>query len=488
MLYDRGNKFGSLRTFRMKIYNTLTRQIDEVTSINAGSLGMYACGPTVYDYAHIGHARKYLMDDVLVRTLKHAGFEVNHVMNITDVGHLTSDADEGEDKMEKGAQKYGKSVWDIAAEFEAFFWKSLDQMKIARPTTSCKATDHIAEQIALIQKLEKNGHAYAIADGIYFDTTTFPTYGALAHLDIENLKAGARVEMTAGKKHPTDFALWKLSPAGEKRQMEWPSPWGVGFPGWHIECSAMAMKYLGEQFEIHTGGIDHIPVHHTNEIAQAEGATGKTPFVKYWVHHNFVRVNGEKMSKSLGNFFTVDDVIAKGYSPMALKLLFLSGHYRSEQNFTWENLESTQKAYDKLIGILSQAKEEQERTTLSDEKLAKVNEYRTRFFEQMENDVHTPEAISLLWEVAKSNIPGKDKFDLLTEFDTVLGLDLANASTEHSQKPADSIPSGVQMLVDQRQTARDTKNFGDSDMLRDEIAKLGWIVEDTATGQVVKKK
>lgn len=471
----------------MKLYNTLTRQIDEILPITPQKIGMYACGPTVYDYAHIGHMRKYLMDDVLVRTLKHAGYTVEHVMNITDVGHLVSDSDEGEDKMEKGAKKYGKTVWEIASEFEAFFWKSIDQMKINRPTISCKATAHIDEQIALIKRLESNGHVYVIEDGVYFDTTTFPTYGDLAHLDIANLKAGARIEMTPGKKNPTDFALWKFSPKGEKRQMEWESPWGIGFPGWHIECSAMAMKYLGEQFEIHTGGIDHIPVHHTNEIAQAEGATGKSPFVKYWVHHNFVRVDGEKMSKSLGNFFTVDDVMAKGYTTMALKLLFLSGQYRSEQNFTWSNLDASQKAYDKLIGILCQAKGESDRTVLSDEKLAKVNEYRTRFFEQMENDLHTPEAISVLWEVAKSNIPGQDKYDLLTEFDGVLGLDLASACSLAQAKPAETVPSGVQMLIDQRQIARESKNFTESDMLRDEIAKLGWLVEDSPTGQLVKK-
>jgi cysteinyl-tRNA synthetase len=390
--------------------------------------------------------------------------------------------------MEKGAKKYGKTVWEVAKEFEDFFWKSIDAMHIARPSISCKATDHIAEQIELIKRLEANGHTYVFDDGVYFDTTTFPSYGDLAHLDLEHLKAGARVEMVAGKKNPTDFALWKFSPKDQKRAMEWESPWGTGFPGWHIECSAMAMKYLGEQFEIHTGGIDHIPVHHTNEIAQAEGATGKSPFVKYWVHHNFVRVDGEKMSKSLGNFYTVDDVINKGYSLMALKLLFLSGQYRSEQNFTWDSLDATQKAYDKLVGILAQARVENERTTLSDEKLAKLNEYRERFFAQIENDLHTPEAISVLWEVAKSNVPGKDKYDLLIEFDAILGLDLATATAAVHLDALTTIPSGVQMLIDQRQAARDEKNFAESDMLRDEIAKLGWIVEDSASGQSVKKK
>lgn len=471
----------------MKLYNTLSRSIEEVIPKTDKHIGMYACGPTVYDYAHIGHMRKYTMDDVLVRTLKHAGYDVKLVQNITDVGHLVSDGDEGEDKMEKGARKYGKSVWDVAKEFEAFFWKSMDGMGINRPDVSCRATDHIPEQIELIKKLEAKGLTYTIADGVYFDTSKFARYGDLAKIDAEALKAGARVEMVAGKKSPTDFALWKFSPQGEKRQMEWESPWGTGFPGWHIECSAMAMKYLGEQFEIHTGGIDHIPIHHTNEIAQAEGATGKHPFVQYWVHHNFLRVEGEKMSKSLGNFYTIDDVIAKGYSPMALKLLFLGSHYRSQLNFTWDNLSAAQKSYDKLIGVLCQVKEEGERSVLSQDKLEKVNEYRTRFFEQMENDLHTPEAMSIFWEVAKSNIPGPDKYDLLIEFDSVLGLALANACELANTKATDVIPSGVQMLIDQRQTARDTKDFATADMLRDEIAKLGWVVEDSSEGQKVKK-
>ncbi len=471
----------------MKLYNTLSRTIEEVQPITKMHIGMYACGPTVYDYAHIGHMRKYTMDDVLVRTLKHAGFSVEHVMNITDVGHLVSDSDEGEDKMEKGAKKYGKTVWDVAKEFEEFFWKCIDAMDVARPDVSCKATAHIPEQIEMIKRLEKHNLTYVIDDGVYFDTEKFPSYGELAKLDKESIKAGARVEMVAGKKNATDFALWKFSPKNEQRAMEWGSPWGKGFPGWHIECSAMAIRYLGEQFDIHTGGIDHIPIHHTNEIAQAEGATGKHPFVRTWVHHNFLRVENEKMSKSLGNFFTLDDVTAKGFSPMALKLLFLGSHYRSELNFTWANLEASQKAYDKLVGILTQAKKETERTTLSQEKVKKLNDYRTRFFSQMENDLHTPEATSLLWEVAKSNIPGGDKYDLLIEFDSVLGLGLAKASTLSGSPSTHEIPSGVQMLLDKRQAARDSKDFVASDTLRDAIAKLGWSVKDTSEGQKVKK-
>lgn len=470
----------------MKLYNTLTRSVEEFLPLVPRKVGMYACGITVYDYAHIGHMRKYTMDDVLVRVLRHAGYEVTHVQNITDVGHLVSDNDEGEDKMEKGAKKYGKTVWEVAKEFEEFFFRSTDTMGIMRPDISCRATDHIQEQITLVKRLEEKGYTYRIDDGVYFDTSKFPTYSEMAKLDPEGIKAGARVEMVAGKKNPTDFALWKFSPPTEHRQMEWESPWGKGFPGWHIECSAMAMKYLGEQFDIHTGGIDHIPIHHTNEIAQAEAATGKHPFVNFWVHHNFLRVDNEKMSKSLGNFYTLDDVIAKGYSPQALKLLFLGAHYRGQLNFTWETMAASQVAYDRMIGIICQTKDEVERNVLSDEKLTKIQEYRTRFFDQLENDLHTPEALSVLWEVLKSNIPGRDKYDLIVEFDSVLGLGIVQSCAK-LQKQSTEIPSGVMMLVEQRQQARDSKDFATADMLRDELQKLGWTVEDSAQGQKVKK-
>ncbi|MBP7768869.1 cysteine--tRNA ligase, partial [Candidatus Woesebacteria bacterium] len=321
----------------MKLYNTLSKQVETLVPIHPGALGMYACGLTVYDYTHLGHLRKYTMDDVLVRTLRHAGFSVKFVQNVTDVGHLSSDGDTGEDKLEKGAKKYNKSVWDIAHEFEDYFWRSMDLMGNVCPDVSCRATEHIDAQLEMVKTLEKKGFAYVIAgDGVYFDTAKLSDYGKLAGFDPEALQEGARVEAVALKRNKTDFALWKFERPGENRAMAWPSPWAErSFPGWHIECSAMAMQYLGEQFDIHTGGIDHIPVHHTNEIAQAESATGKVPFVKYWVHHNFLRVDGEKMSKYLGNFFTIDDVLKKGFHPKALRLLFLTSHYRSELNFLW---------------------------------------------------------------------------------------------------------------------------------------------------------
>jgi cysteinyl-tRNA synthetase len=296
------------------LYNTLSRTVEPFQPRVPGKVGLYACGFTVYDYTHLGHLRKYSMDDVLVRALRHAGYQVKHVQNVTDVGHLSSDSDTGEDKLEKGAKKYGKSVWDIAHEFEEYFWKSMDAMGNIRPDISCRATEHIPAQLEMVKKLEQKGFAYVIAgDGVYFDTSKFPDYPNLSRMKMDELEAGARIEVVAGKRHPTDFALWKFERPGENRAMVWPSPWAErSFPGWHIECSAMAVQYLGEQFDIHTGGIDHIPIHHTNEIAQAEAASGKKPFVKYWVHHNFLRVDGEKMSKSLGNFFTIDDVLKPG--------------------------------------------------------------------------------------------------------------------------------------------------------------------------------
>lgn len=476
----------------MKLFNTLSRTLETIEPIKNKTIGLYACGPTVYDFAHLGHMRGYTMNDVLVRALRHAGFAVKHVMNITDVGHLVSDADEGEDKMEKGARKYGASVWELAQRFETFFWKSIDVMHIKRPDISCRATDHIKEQIELIQKLEKKGYAYVIDDGVYFDTAKFSDYGKLARLNIERLKAGARVEIVKGKKNVTDFALWKFSPKNEKRQMEWNSPWGTGFPGWHIECSAMSMKYLGDQFEIHTGGIDHIPVHHTNEIAQSEAATGKKPFVKYWVHHNFLRIDSGKMSKSLGNFYTIDDVVKRGFSPMALRLLFLGAHYRDELNFTWDNLQASQTAWERLLKLVAQFQKEDGRTELSEEKLKKIDDYRIRFFTAIENDLGTPQALSVFWEVTKSNIPSGDKFELLREFDEVLGLGIERHVEELTitaqSARVQKVPTLIKNLADERKAAKNKKDFIQADTLRKQIEEKGWRVTDTEQGYQLSLK
>lgn len=477
----------------MKLYNTMSRSIEEFNPIAPPAVGLYACGLTVYDYTHLGHLRKYTMDDVLIRTLRHAGYKVQFVQNVTDVGHLSSDADTGEDKLEKGAKKYGKSVWDIAREFEAYFFRSMDLMGNARPDVSCRATEHIQQQLDMVIELEKKGFAYVIeGDGVYFDTSKVDDYGKLANLDLEHLQEGARVERVEGKRNPTDFALWKFERPGENRAMVWESPWAKrSFPGWHIECSAMAIHYLGDQFDIHTGGIDHIPVHHTNEIAQAEAATGKKPFVRYWVHHNFLRVDGEKMSKSLGNFYTIDDVLKRGIDPKALRLLFLTTHYRSEMNFTWEALEGSQKAWQKLAKMVLQFRAEEGRTVLSQEKLDKIDEYRKRFFGFMEDDLKTPEALTVLYEVVKSNIPGSDKYDLLGEFDEVLGLGFRQLQETATEMPIitdlSTVPAEAQQLLAQRKTAREQKDWANSDRFRDELVKLGYEVIDGPTGQQLRQ-
>jgi len=470
----------------MQLFTTLSRSVELITPITTPKIGLYACGFTVYDYTHLGHLRKYTMDDILVRTLRHAGFEVTFVQNVTDVGHLSSDADTGEDKLEKGAKKYGKSVWDVAREFEDYFFKSMDSMGNLRPDVSCRATEHIVEQLEMVKTLEQKGFAYVIAgDGVYFDTSKDADYGKLAQLDVSKQKEGARVDRVEGKRNPSDFALWKFERPGENRAMVWPSPWAErSFPGWHIECSAMAMKYLGQQFEIHTGGIDHIPVHHTNEIAQAESATGKVPFVKYWVHHNFLRINGEKMSKSLGNFFTIDAVVEKGFSTQALRLLFASAHYRSELNFTWENLAGAQTAWEKLATLFLELKQE-----LGDSKeelqSELAHEYAKRFFDHMENDLQTSEAMATLWAVLKDPALSRlDKYALLQDFDVVLAFGLDKLT----RGKAAAIPDSVQKLLDARLAAREAQDWVRADHLRLEISKLGFTVGDESGGKQSIKK
>ncbi len=472
----------------MKLYNTMSRKVETIEPLKKGKIGLYACGPTVYDYTHIGHLRKYTMDDVLIRTLRHADYQVTFVQNITDVGHLSSDADTGEDKMEKGAQKYGQTVWDVAKKFTDFFFMSMDTMGNVRPDVSAAVTDHIEEQLDLVKRLEDKGFTYIIeGDGVYFDTAKLDDYGKLARLKLENQKEGARVEKVAGKRNPTDFALWKFERPGENRAMSWPSPWAEkSFPGWHIECSALGMKYLGEQFDIHTGGIDHIPVHHTNEIAQAEAATGKKPFVKYWVHHNFLRVEGEKMSKSLNNFFTIEDVINKGFSAKALRLLYLGSHYRSEMNFTWKSLAAAQKAWQRLLDKYHQLVEQHqshEELPLSDG----GQSYYSRFFSYMYDDLKTPESVAVLWEMVKDEtLSDQEKLALLHEFDSVLGFDLA--SEELSSSKEIQIPSQVQLLLEKRSQARQEKDWEEADKMRNQIEELGYLVKDTSQGQMVKSK
>ncbi len=465
---------------KLKIYNTLSRKVEEFKPINQPVVNMYTCGPTVYDYQHIGHMRRYVGDDILIRVLEFNNFKVKQVMNITDVGHLVSDSDTGEDKMEKGARKFGMSVWEIAKKFEKQFFNSMDALNIQRPDVLMHATDYIEEQIVFIQALEQKGFTYKISDGIYFDTSKVKDYNKLSHQNLEEQKAGARIEMVKGKKNPTDFALWKFSPSASsglpKRQMEWESSYGLGFPGWHIECSTMAIKGLNtETLDIHTGGIDHIAIHHTNEIAQAEAATGKE-FVRYWVHHNFLHVDGSKMSKSIGNIYTVEDVIKKGFDPLSLRYLYLQTHYRQEMNFTWDALEAAQIAYKRLIEEVSK---------LKNPKIG-CAEYEEKFLEAINDDLNMPKALSIVWDLIKSDYPDSAKAESLLKIDQVLGLDLEKAR-EKKKLIKIVVPAEIQRLIEERNGLRKQGSYIQADHIRNKIKKLGFNIKDTKKGIEIEK-
>lgn len=473
----------------MKLYNSLTKNIEEFIAINPPNVGLYTCGMTVYDFSHIGHGRKYVGDDILRRTLMRFGYNVTHVQNVTDVGHLASDADTGEDKMEKGAKKYGKTVWEVAQFYMDNFYATMDSLNILRPTVICRATDHINEQTALIHTLIDKGFAYDTPEAVYFDVTKFSSYETLfGRQKLDEKKSAVRETVKEGeyKKHPADFVLWfKRVGRFTDHAMHWESPWGDGFPGWHIECSAMSMKYLGDSFDIHTGGIDHIPVHHPNEIAQSEAATGKK-FVTYWIHYNFLRVDGKKMSKSLDNFYTIEDVIKRKIDPLALRYLYLTSHYRSELNFTWEALTNAENSLHGLRFQISNLKTQiPERTALSDEKLSKIDEYREKFDSALGNDMNTPQALAVVWEVLKSNISSLDKYELLLGFDEVLGLKLSGVRDQSSDK---EIPIEIQELVVKREQLRKEKKFRESDVVRDQITKAGFIIEDLPTGTKISRE
>jgi cysteinyl-tRNA synthetase len=454
--------------------NSLSRKKEKFVPINPPNVGMYSCGITAYDYAHIGHGRKYVTDDILKRLLTADGFKVKHVENVTDVGHLVSDADTGEDKLEKGAAKTGKTVWEVAEFFTKYFYDSMDKLNIIRPDIICKATDHIKEQIELVQKLMDKGFAYDTPEAVYFDVTKFKKYDQLFGQKLEEKKVGVREAVQEGehKKHPQDFALWfKRVGRFENHTMHWESPWGDGFPGWHVECSAMSMKYLGEQFDIHTGGEDHLSIHHPNEIAQSEAATGKVPFVKYWIHTAFLMVDGRKMSKSLNNFYTVDDVEKKGFDPLALRYLYLGAHYRDPLNFTWDSLEASQNALEKLRNQIASLKTQNNRTVLSKEKENKVEEFRNQFMEAAGDDLNTPKALAVVWDMLKSNIPSEDKYDLAMGFDEILGLKLGEAKVIE-------IPENVKSMMIEREKLRSEGKYEDADKIRTQIKELGFEVKD----------
>ena len=468
----------------MKLYNSLSKSIEDFNPIQPPKVGMYTCGPTVYDYVHIGNFRTYTTADFLLRALKFNGYDVTYIMNITDVGHLTGDnlgdADTGEDRMEKASKREGKSAWDIARHYEESFKKDFDLLHLTQPLKWTRATEYIEEQIALVKTLEEKGFTYKTSDGIYFDTAKFPEYGKLSFLDHSGIQEGARVAKNEEKKNPTDFALWKFSPTDVKRQMEWESPWGLGFPGWHIECSAMSMKYLGETFDIHTGGEDLAATHHPNEIAQSEAATGKQ-FVNYWVHGAFMMVDGERMSKSKGNNYKLSDIQAKGYDPMALRYLYLQAHYRQKMNFTWEALDAASKALKKIKDQVANIKvtdQNSKRTILSEEKMGKVNAYRESFTEAINNDLNMPQSLAVLWEVLKSNIPSEDKYDLTLSFDEVFGLQLNSMP----KVIVEDIPTEIRELVDKREKLRINKQWDEADAVRKQIQERGFDVIDSEAG------
>lgn len=484
----------------IKLYNTLSKKIEEFSPIHEDSMqvGLYACGPTVYDYTHIGHLRKYVMDDVLIRVLRNAGYNVKHVQNITDVGHLVSDDDEGEDKMEKGARKYGKTASELAKQFEDYFFYSMDQMNALRPTLSCRATEHIQSQLDLVLDLEKKGFTYVIeGDGVYFDTSKLEKYGELSGHDPRFAPRESRMAEIVGKRNPSDFALWKFEKTGENRQMVWSSPWHPrSFPGWHVECSAMSIEHLGPQIDIHTGGIDHIAVHHANEIAQSENYTGKKPFSKYWVHHNFLLVDGEKMSKSLGNFYTIDDIIKKGFSPEALRLLFLSSHYRSEQNFTFDSLRASQTAWQKLLQVyFALKKSDRDFSDIQEDETQESEKFASDFIAAVENDLNTPEALAVLWQMLKNAaLTNSQKYRLLLDFDRVLGLGLIAAKEsdlildQAQDLRVVDLPKDLQKLFAAREEARLNRDYAKADQIRLAFAQAGYQLVDQGALVIIKSQ
>ena len=458
------------------LFNSLSRKKEVFKPLKGRVVRIYTCGPTVYWFAHIGNLRTYIFEDVLKRVLEYNGYKTKHIMNITDVGHLTSDADTGEDKVEKAAKKEKKNAWEIAKFYTAAFKKDLKLLNIKKPDVWIKATQTISGQIGLIKTLEKKGFTYKILDGIYFDTSKLKTYGRLWPKKME-IKPGARIEMVQGKKNPTDFALWKFSPPGVKRQMEWDSPWGRGFPGWHTECVVMSIKNLGIPFDIHCGGVDHILIHHTNEIAQAEAAFGKI-FAKYWLHGEFLVLKKARMGKSEKNIILVKDLIEKGFNPLSYRYLCLSTHYRSKLLFSWESLKAAQNALNNIYDIVSNLKNKTSKPNL---KTQNFFEYKKQFQNFINDDLNTPRALALTWNlIGNEKISNQEKYRLLLDFDKIFGLNL-----EKVKKPR--IPKQIRDLVNKREEYRKKGDFKAADKIRRKIQENGWRVEDTPEGPKIKK-
>ena len=495
----------------LKLFNTMGKKLQEFVPLQEGFCGFYGCGPTVYNYAHIGNLRAYVFLDTLDRTLTFLGYKKKHVMNITDIGHLTGDADDGEDKMLKTAKERQQSVLDIAKFYTDAFFSDIDRLNILRPDVVCKATDHVPEMIELIKKIEANGHTYMAGGNLYYDVSTYSDYGKLANLNLDDLQAGAGkrkvVVVDQNKRNPQDFVLWFTKSKFEEQALVWDSPWGKGYPGWHIECSAMSMKYLGKHFDIHTGGIDHVPVHHTNEIAQSEGSfspedRAQGPWVNYWLHNAFLVIEGAtKMSKSAGNFLTLQSLVDKGYDPLDYRYFLLGAHYRSPANFSWNSMDSAKNSRKALVQRAAKvvqaagggAENSVNLTVVSD----KSAEYLQKFTAAMENDLGTPAALGVLQTALKdSDVPPAQALALMERMDSVLGLKLVESAKESLKTPAieanshegDPEAAQIDALVAERTAAKKAKDFAKADKIRDELAARGIVIVDTPAGVVWKRQ
>ncbi len=463
----------------LKVYNTLTRKKEDFTPIHENTVYMYSCGPTVYSYAHIGNLRTYVFMDLLRRVMRYDGLKIKGVMNITDVGHLLDDGDNGEDKMQKAAREQKKTPWEIAAFYTEVFFRDLAALNIGKPEIIAKATDHIPEMIDFVQSLQEKGYAYEISDGIYFDISRFPSYGKLSGQTVDEKEAGARIEENSEKRHPADFALWKK--ADKNHIMQWASPWGQGYPGWHIECSAMSKKYLGFPFDLHTGGIDAVPVHHENEIAQNE-ALADMQSVNYWMHGEFMMVDGGKMSKSLGNVYTIAQLEEKGYSALDFRFFCLNAHYRKKLNFTFEGLSAAKTSRERIASALY-AHKTSDSTTSSDV----LENYKKQFADAINDDINIPLALGVLFNLLKEP-KSKDIYALAVEFDKVFGLDFDKISAPAEKKAQETdYPEEVAELIEQRKQAKKEKNFALADEIRAKITELGYSVLDTREGVKVTK-
>ena len=458
-------------------YNTLTRQKEKFVPIDEKLVRLYSCGPTVYKDATIGNMRTNIFQDVLRRVLRYNGYKIKHAMNITDVGHLVSDGDEGEDKMIKSAKEENKTPLEIANHYTELFFNDLKALNLETPEIVCKATQHIQEMLEYVEKLVERGYAYETSTAIYFDISKLDKYPILSNLNLEEQKAGARVEVDPEKKNPYDFALWIKAP--ENHLMKWDSPWGPSYPGWHIECSAMGQKYLGEQFDIHTGGIDLIPTHHENEIAQSKGLCGKIP-ARYWMHGEYLLINGGKMSKSLGNVYLIKDIIEKGYDPIVYKLFSYSCHYRNKLNFTWEAIDSTSKSLERLRkGYQNHLQGKDE---VSEEL---VKQYEEKFHKAINDDLNMPSAMGVVWEVVRNEKKSPKMAKLLEKMDTILGI---NISKQEQKEENIEIPKEILELVEERKIARENKDWAKSDELRDLIREKGYEIKDTKEGSEIMAK